>query len=355
MDGEGDKMTLSVQIHPFNTKEASQAEYAALNQHNNLLRHEYLPDDPPIPLEESIQELKNLPPFVELKMWCAWDVSHREIIADGYVGLLRMEENQHLAQIDITVQPEYRRQGLGRQLLALLTEAAHADNRRLLMTQTYDRIPAGEAFLMHLGAQKGLEGHVNQLRIAELDHSLVERWLEQGRAHAAEFELGLWDGSYPEEQLAAVAQLVELTNQQPFGDLEIGDMHMTPEQLRQSEQQLFSRGSQRWTFYVIDKAIGRFVGYSETVWNPNRPEILRQDMTGVFPEYRNKGLGRWLKAAMLEKVLKERPQVKYVRTGNADVNAAMLKINNELGFRPYMANTLWQVEVDRVLTFLRRD
>jgi len=75
-------------------------------------------------------------------------------------------------------------------------------------------------------------------------------------------------------------------------------------------------------------------------------------MTGVFPEYRNKGLGRWLKAAMLEKVLKERPEVKYVRTGNADVNAAMLKINTELGFQPYMADALWQVEIDRVLTYL---
>jgi GNAT superfamily N-acetyltransferase len=75
-------------------------------------------------------------------------------------------------------------------------------------------------------------------------------------------------------------------------------------------------------------------------------------MTAVYPEYRNKGLGRWLKAAMLDKVLKGRPQVKFVRTGNADSNAAMLKINNELGFRPYLANTLWQVEIDRVQEYL---
>ena len=111
-------------------------------------------------------------------------------------------------------------------------------------------------------------------------------------------------------------------------------------------------GNQRWTFYVMEKASGKFAGYTETVWNPNRPEILRQDMTGVFPEYRNRGLGRWLKAAMIDKVLKDRPQVKYIRTGNADSNAAMLKINNELGFQPYMASTLWQVELDQVMAYL---
>jgi GNAT superfamily N-acetyltransferase len=333
-------MRSSIQIQPFNPKEASQDENAALNRHSNILRRERLPDDPPIPLDEMTQELKNIPPFLELKMWCAWDASRSEIIAQGNVQLLHMEENQHLASIEITFQPVYRRHGLGLQLLALVTKAAQADNRRLLLAQTFDRIPAGEAFMTRLGAQKGLEGHVNQLRLANIDHNLIGRWLEQGRAHTEEFELGLWDGPYPEGQLSAVAQLVELTNQQPFGDLEIEDMHMTPEQLRQTEQMLFARGNQRWTFYIVEKVTGKFVGYTETVWNPNRPEILLQDMTGVFPEYRHKGLRRWLKAAMLDKVLKERPQVKFVRTGNADVNTAMLKINNELGFRPYMANTL---------------
>jgi mycothiol synthase len=51
-------------------------------------------------------------------------------------------------------------------------------------------------------------------------------------------------------------------------------------------------------------------------------------------------------------VLKERPEVNFVRTGNADSNAAMLKINTELGFQPYMADALWQVEIDRVLEYL---
>jgi hypothetical protein len=55
---------------------------------------------------------------------------------------------------------------------------------------------------------------------------------------------------------------------------------------------------------------------------------------------------------MLDKVLKERPVVKYVRTGNADSNAAMLKINQALGFQPYMASALWQMEIERVQKYL---
>ncbi|MBN2388303.1 MAG: GNAT family N-acetyltransferase [Anaerolineales bacterium] len=341
----------TIEILPINLKQASQAEYAALNRHTNRLRAERLPDDPPIPLEESIQNFHSLPPFVDVQAWIAWEADG-EAVAAANVNFMDLEENRHMAPCDISVLPGYRRQGLGRQLLGLIVEAAQAEERRLLFTETVDRIPGGEAFMQRLGAQKGLEGHVNQLEIADLDRGLVRQWIDRARQRASGFELGLWDGPYPEEHLAAVAQLFDLTNQQPLGDLEIEDMHMTPEQLRQMEQNLFARGSQRWTFYVVETATGRFAGYTETVWNPNRPEVLRQDMTGIFPEFRNKGLGRWLKAAMLDKVLQDHPQIKYVRTQNADSNAAMLKINTELGFQPYMASTLWQVEVEQVLEYL---
>jgi mycothiol synthase len=347
-----DQLPAPFQLKPLNLRDASPAEYAALNRHNNKLRRERLPDDPPIPLDEMIQGFKNIPSFIEVKIWCAWDQAQTEIIAQGNVVLMRTNENQHITQVDLTVLPEYRRQGVGRRLLALLTEAARADGRRLLISETFDRLPGGAAFMSCLGAKKGIETHINQLRMDELDHSLLERWLVQGKDLANEFNLGLWEGPYPEDQLSAVIQLNELTNQVPLGDLEIEAAHMTPEQLRESEQYLFACGYQRWTFYVVEKASGKFSGYTEATWNPNRPDVLNQDMTGVFPEYRNRGLGRWLKAAMLEKVLKEHPEIRYVRTGNADTNAAMLKINNELGFKPYLASTFWQVEIEHVLEYL---
>jgi mycothiol synthase len=113
--------------------------------------------------------------------------------------------------------------------------------------------------------------------------------------------------------------------------------------------------SGRRLMYVRYRQTGTIVGYTEVFWNARQPETLQEGDTGVLPAHRHHGLGRWLKkAAMLEKVLRERPQVQRVRTGNANSNAAMLSINRELGFKPYKSWTTWQVALDDVLAYLKR-
>jgi GNAT superfamily N-acetyltransferase len=248
--------------------------------------------------------------------------------------------------------PEYRRQGLARQLLSRVVELARSEKRRLLMCNTNDRIPAGEAFAIRIGARPGLTGKTNQLLIDDVDRALLRQWQDRAAERAAGFEIGLWDGAYPEADIDAIVELAALLNEIPFGELEIDDFVITAEQLRQDERSFFSRGYERWTFYVRETSSGEFAGYTEVLWNPNRPEIVSQLMTGVFPKYQNKGLGRWLKAAMLEMILKERPQAKYVRTENADINAAMLKINTELGFKPYFSDCTWQMETEQTSKYL---
>ena len=342
------------QILPFPFAEASDHEYAALNRHFNRAKAETLPDDPPTPLEELIAQMKNIPPFVGAEAWVGWNPDRTEMVAAGVVQWMKTKENAHLAQLDLSVDQYARRQGLGRDLLRLAVQAAQAENRRLLMTETNDRVPAGEAFMVRLGAERGLEMHTNQLSLAELDLSLIGRWQQEGAERAAGFTLGFWNGSYPDDQIEAVSELYDVMNTAPRDGLDMEDMHMTPEQLRQIAQTEAAMGTERWTVYATETATGRFAGFTETTWKPGRPQIVSQGSTGVFPEFRGLGLGRRLKAAMLTRILETRPEAKFVRTGNADSNAAMLGINHALGFKPYMSNCVWQIETGKAQAYLSK-
>lgn len=342
----------SLKITPFDLRAASAHEYALLGAHFNRTRAEQLPDDPPIPLDERIRNWQHMPPFVDVFAWVARDTTGAAIVASGHIIIMRTDDNRHMAEFGIEVAPEHRRQGLGRRVLTKIAAVARREGRRLLITETTARVPAGATFMARLGASKGLESHTNQLTLAELDHELVNRWLEQAGERAADFELGFWDGAYPEAEIEAIIALHEVMNTEPRGSLDIEDFRMTPQRLRQTEQARSARGTERWTLYVRERATDRFAGFTEVFWHPNRPQILQQGATAVFPQDRNKGLGRWLKAAMIEKVLRERPEVRFIRTGNADSNVPMLKINQALGFKPYIAHTAWQVETEQVSHYL---
>jgi mycothiol synthase len=339
-------------ITSFDVRNASVKEYRAANELFNTLRAETLPDDPPIPLEEQTRDFQNIPAFVDVYAWAVWNNDDSKAIASGSVSVTHMETNKHVAEFGIEVLPEFRRQGIARELLAKITETERQENRTLLITGTNERVPAGAAFMQCLGARKGLENHTNQLDWRDLNRDLIREWQSCASASAADFELGLWEGAYPEEELQAIVTLEEVMNSAPRDSLEVEDWRVTPEHLRQIEQQMFARGTERWTIYAREKSTRKFAGFTEVFWNPNRAEILNQGATAVFPHYRNKGLGRWLKAAMLEKIQRDRPQVKFIRTGNADSNAAMLKINQELGFKSYISRCVWQVETEKALEYL---
>jgi mycothiol synthase len=337
----------------FNLRAASAGEYAALNAFKNLQRREILPEDSPVPCDEDIGRWRALPAFVERTDWALWDRSHGHIIAFGEARIYQAGDNPDLIDFGLEVLPEFRRQGIARRCLRLVADHARTHSRSLLMAECNDRVPAGAEFLLRIGARKGLEEPVNQLRLADLDRSLVGRWMEGSRRLGTDFELRRWDNGYPPERLVELAALLQVVaNDQPRDALEMEDMNFTPETLRQWDEFERAAGQQRWILCVVDRRHDRIAGLTEVTWSPNRPTILNHGFTGVLPEYRNKGFGRWLKAAMLDRVLNEHSELREIRAGNASSNAPMLKINRALGFRTLVVWSTWQVTLDSVEKYL---
>ncbi len=339
-----------VKVERIDPQTQDQLVLRAVHRFHARRRAEHWPEDPPLSYREALRNLRNMPDFAGQTMWGAW---RGELLA-GMVNLslAKADHNRHLAECGVFVVPEQRGRGLAGRLLVQAIPTARKDNRRMLVGGTDSQVPAGAGFARRLGSKPGLSLSISQLELAVVDHRLLRSWTE--RVPTGEFELGLWVGRYPEEEMQAIIALREVMNTAPREDLEVEDMHWTPEQLRELEEVMSGRGQERWTLFARHTSSRELAGYTEVFWQPEQAEVLQQGDTGVLPQYRGRGLGRWLKAAMLGKVVVERPQVKRVRTGNAGSNAPMLKINRELGFRERKRIVVWQVEVQRVLDYLSR-
>ncbi|MCW5879970.1 MAG: GNAT family N-acetyltransferase [Anaerolineae bacterium] len=337
-------------IESFDPQTASDAEWRALNAFDNRDQIELWPDDPPVSMTRTHRRALR-PQFLVQEYWAAWNEGDTEIIGLADARYWLAEHNQHLVMFSLAVLPAFRCQGIGRQFLARIVESARRAGRTDLLDWAATGAAGATGFARAVGAKEGILSSTNQLDLRALDQGLMRAWLARAPERASGFELGYWDDGYPEEAYAEMVHVLDAMNDAPRDEI-VEDEKWNEAQLRAYDTLIKSEGTVRWTAHVREKSSGRIAGYSEVFWNADRPTILYQGDTGVLPAYRNLGLGRWLKAAMILRILAERPDVRFVRTGNADSNAPMLGINYTMGFQPYRSWTGWQLTVDQAEQYL---
>ena len=264
----------------------------------------------------------------------------------GYgVGVrnLKDTDNAHIRWSEIAVEPGHRRRGLGGTLFARVLASLEGQGEDLtLISETSDRVPSGEAFASAIGAKPGLPMKINQLDLRTLDRTQVGEW---SRAAPKGYRLERIDETVPEQFVKAYIQASEGINDMPRGDIAFNDWKLTEAQIRQRESFFKQAGMTWWLLLAIDDQTGDGVGFTEVEFNALDPHDIQQEGTAVVAAHRGHGIGLWLKAVMLERILAERPDSHFIRTGNANVNAQMLAINTKLGFTYAWQSTLWQLPI----------
>jgi GNAT superfamily N-acetyltransferase len=333
-------------IRSLDPHEASETDLRAAYRLNTRLRSERDPHEPVRSFDRFVAAMRNQPPIVTVRRWYAFDGS--DAVGHLEAGVSNMENNQHLMQLGLGVAPEWRRRGIGTALLHRAVDWARKEGKAVLVSDSAETVPAGEAFARRLGANPALVMQTNVLELAGVDRAMLRDWIERAGERASGYDLEWWLGPIPDENLEEAARMMDLANDMPQGDIQVEDIHLTPEQVRQIEDTYVAAGDVHWTCYVRERNTGDIAGFSDITFSPDEPGEIHQNATAVFSAHRQRGLGRWLKAVMLERILAEIPGATRITTGNADMNEAMLSINHDLGFHPSVSATIWQVPLETV-------
>ena len=321
----------------------SDAKVEEAAQFRQELALEERPEDPPTPLVVITQWLRARPPGQWRAIFLARDRAGRLAGYGIAARNLKNTENAHIRWSEIAVKPEHRRRGLGRALLAHVVGSIEGQGDDLLLiSETKDRMPSGDAFANSLGAKPGLPMKINQLDLSRVDRAKVSEW---SKAIPKGYRLERIDGTVPAKLVKAFIQASEGINDMPRGEIAFNDWKLTEEQIRQRESFFKQAGMTWWLLLAIDEKTGEGVGFTEVEFNPLDPHAIQQEGTAVVAAHRGHGIGLWLKAVMLERILAERPDSRFIRTGNANVNANMLAINTKLGFVYAWQSTIWQLAI----------
>jgi mycothiol synthase len=257
--------------------------------------------------------------------------------------------NGHLGIVELYVAPDARKQGIGTELLQAVVDALDDAGRTRLRTAIVEGTP-GDAWLAARGGTVGLPNRKSRLDVSRLDRSMLRRWVTDGERLAGDAGYSLhYLGDPPsDDDLAGYAQARAVMNTAPKGELEVEPWVHTPESIRAELDELAAGRLQRWMLVAMHEPTGECVGFTDVVLTDASPEHAWQGGTAVRPDHRNHGLGRWLKGAMAERLLAERPALQFVDTENAFVNEPMLNINIAMGFELVKTINEWQAEVAAV-------
>lgn len=250
------------------------------------------------------------------------------MVGTADVGL-SLQDNLHLAEIEVRVLPDARRRGIGRALHDEVIRRGRAEGRTTYLVEAYQPYDAESSAATSFARTLG---YVDARRE---DHQVLDLPHDPGPPpeSSAGYDVVTWTNTAPDDLLVEYAAMrTQMLRDMPSGDVDWEPVVIDPDRIREEE----ARTGVAYVHVVAvarRAADGELAGYSK-VFLPHGLDMVVQDDTMVMGSHRGRGLGLLLKGAVFRVLASEHPERRIVHTWNAVENAPMQRINAALGFRP---------------------
>ena len=180
---------------------------------------------------------------------------------------------------------------------------------------------------------------------------LLEAWLNNPHVTSEDLKAE-WMGFIPEHLLEEVA----IVSNVMVNDMERQDrsipFHVDAQYLRNAQQN--TRGAGQKPLHLLLRNKNNELAAISLVLMQENSFMADQRITGVMPKWRGKGLAKWMKAKMLEKLLREYPHITTLKTECFSANIPMININKALGYELYRSDHDYFLRREELETILSK-
>ncbi|WP_165396347.1 GNAT family N-acetyltransferase [Streptomyces sp. F001] len=254
-------------------------------------------------------------------------------LGSAFLRVFTREGQEHLAELQLNVHTAERRRRVGSRLLETAVAAAREVGRRSVVAQADAGTP-GDRFLAASGFRKVLTLTYARLALDELDSSKVEEIHAIVERPHPGYRLASWRGTVPAELAKTFADSRRAMDDMPMDDTDYGVVAWDTERVLAAAKAIADRGELLTTVAAVDESDGSIAGFSELVVPGDGKGDGLHYGTGVLPEHRGHGLGRWMKAESIRLARTNHPELTGLVTDTADSNTHMRRINDALGYVP---------------------
>ena len=258
------------------------------------------------------------------------------------VAYLSLHDNLDKCWIDVKVDPADQHHGYGRLLLEHVVRFATEQGRTTTVLETilpFDRV-TDHRYRRFAEAAGFTLSNVEVIRdlVLPVDPAHLDAWAARASAKSSAYRIETHVNTIPDELVPSLVVLLgQLGVDAPTGDVDWEEEAISPERFVQSRAALVAAG--RTMYETVAVAPDGTVAAQSTISVPPAGRLdVSQWGTFVHREHRGRSLGLAVKTANLRAVQSAHPEMRRVRTQNAETNDWMVAINVEMGFEPIEAS-----------------
>ena len=317
---------VAVAVEEFRVAEASRSDLRACYDITESVYNADRPDEP-IPPFDAVVKLWSQPTWFPLGRRRFWVARTGDGQIAGFAPAYFPEaENGNVAVLDLRVDPDLRRRGIGTAMLRSILPELAREERDLIAGWGLVGDGDGDQWTRSLGFARVQAALHQRLEIAEADPL---RW--QVPAPSG-YRTERWIGAAPDELVGSFARARSAIVDAPHGDSSFDDPVWTVERVRENEADSARRGAELRTVVAVSEQDESVAALTELEFRPDTPDCGYQYDTAVLAGHRGHGLGRFIKAEMLRWVLPDHPAITRVTTSTAADNVFMQRVNEQIGF-----------------------